>query len=341
VKRALVVGLAGLAGTVGYAFFDLRRAMFAWTAAFGLGMATALAAMILVFVFHLAHAQWWLAVRRPLVACAATIPLYVVFFLPIAATLPAVHVTSTIEHQRIWHERSFFLARSAFYLVTWSILAMLTRRNDARRFAAPGILVIAFTSLFASFDWLMSLEPDWVSDVYGLTVLSAGAVSAMATVAVAARKTEGVTPDHAHAIGRLLLTTILVEGYIAFFQLLIVWLADLPRDVGFFVARSAGSWAIVTGLLVALKLGVPFVLLLSRALKRRAWAVAGIGAWLVVMSALEFAWLVVPSSGGRLSWLDALPFFAVIGLSCAYAMRVGETPAEEPALREALRYRSP
>lgn len=375
VLAPLAIGVAAAAGTGAYAAVDLRRAMAAFTAAYGFGVATALGAMVLAFALHLAHAKWWLVVRRPFVAAAGTLPLFIVLFVPIALSLSRIypwqsppngleeHVIRALEHQRTWNHPRLFLARAALYLLAWSALAIALRRvharfdqggvaaeealASARRLAAPGLLVVGFTGTFAAFDWFMSTQPGWVSDVYGLVVLTSGASAAIAIVGVATflAPRVGVRPDHVHAIGRLMLMSIILWAYVAFFQLLLIWLADLPREVGFFRARAAGSWAVVDAILVVGRFGLPFLLLLSRPWKRRAGVVAAIGAWLVLMTALDFAWLVLPSFGARLSWADALPFVAVGALACAYGVHLHGEPSPEPVsakpVREALRYESP
>ena len=387
----LGIGLGAGALTIAYAALDPRRALVAWIAAYGLCVASVVAAMVVVMVLHLTGARWWLVLRRVVLAAAGTAPVLVLLFVPIGAAFSLVYpwsstppglpepVDAALEHQRAWNHPAFFLARSAVYLATWTTFAILLRRADAahvasaspeiaqreRRLGAIGLPLTAFTLTFAAFDWLMSLQPGWTSNVFGVYVFTSGLVTAIAAIAIATwlvarsdgREAEngaprgGVAPDHVHALGRLLLMAVVLWTYIGFFQLLLVWIANLPHEVAFYDVRARGSWTVVDVLLFAGRFALPFLALLSRPLKRRANLLAGVAAWLLVTSVLDFAWLVIPAAGGELAAADLLPFVCVPSLVWAYGahlVQVRRRQAEsrpdiaiDPALRDALRYRSP
>lgn len=382
----LVVGLAGAAGTIAFAAVDPRRALVSWIAAYGFGLSIALGGLALVMVMHATGAKWWRALRPVFYAVAGTTPLFALLFIPIGAGFASVYpwasppphldapLREALLHQQQWNAPLFFLARALFYLAIWTALSVLLRRADAasvahaseesaeteRRLGGVGLPILALTVTFASFDWFMSLEPAWTSNMYGVYVFTSGLLSALAAIAVgtwlAAGRglLDGVRADHLHALGRLMLMALILWAYIAFFQLLLYWIADIPREVTFYAARAHGMWAAVDWVLVFGRFALPFLLLLSRPLKRRPSMLAGVGVWLLLMGALDFAWLVLPSwYGARLSWPDAAPFACVTGLGWAYATHLAyargaarmrapdEAARREPGLREALRYRSP
>ena len=365
----LGIGLAAAGLTVAYAAYDTRRALVAWIAAYAFVVATVLAATILVMTLHVTGAHWWRVLRRVFVAVLGTAPLLPVFFLPIAASLELVypwesppsdlprHIERALAHQRVWNHPQVFLPRALLYLATWTVFAVLLRRADAaylkepspanarreRVISAVGLPIVSFTLTFAAFDWVMSLQPGWVSNIFGLYVFTSGLVSALAVIALgswlAMRNglTAGVGPDHFHAVGRLTLMAVILWTYIAFFQLLLVWVANLPAEVSFYAMRSRGAW---TGMDVVLFLGrfvFPFLILLSRSLKRSPSFLAAAGIWLVVTTALDFEWLVVPAGGHALSFADAAPFVCIFALTWAYGAhlvyvrgRAPRTPRSSP-----------
>ena len=51
--------------------------------------------------------------------------------------------------------------------------------------SAGGLLAYGLTITFASFDWLMSLEPHWFSTIYGVLIIGGQGLSAMAFLIVA------------------------------------------------------------------------------------------------------------------------------------------------------------
>ena len=106
-------------------------------------------------------------------------------------------------------------------------------------------------------------------------------------------------------------------GYIAFSQYLLVWGADLPREVGWFLPRLRGTWGLVAWSLVGLHFAVPFVLLLQRPIKRAPGRLAAVAALLLAMHYVELLWLVVPSRALAFGWLDlAVP----LGLGALWAL---------------------
>ena len=378
------IGIAAGALTIAYALYDARRALLAWIAAYGFVVATVVAAMMMVMVMHVTGARWWLVLRSVFLAIAGSAPLLILLFVPIGAAFSIVypwespppdlpeHVEEVMQHRRVWNQPGFFLARSAIYLAVFTAFAVLLRRKDAahrarpspeiarseRTLSAVGLPVMAFALTFAAFDWLMSLEPGWTSNIFGVYVFTSGLVSAMSVIAIGAwlaaeagLVSDEVRPDHFHAVGRLMLMAVILWAYIGFFQLLLVWIADLPSQVAFYGARSRGSWGAVDVVLFLGRFVLPLFVLLSRPLKRNPARLAITAGWLVVMSVLDFAWLAIPATGARLAAVDFLPFISASALVWAYAAHlvyVRGRPAErraetarDPALQEALRYRSP
>jgi hypothetical protein len=377
---ALVVAALGAIGVVTEALHDPARALLAWVAAYGFGVGTALGALLLAMIFHVTGARWPLVLRPRLMSVATTLPIFAVLFVPIALGLHQVFpwardtshleapVQAVLEHQRMWNEPTFFLARSGFYLATWSFLALLLRRADAahdrapstltrarqRRISGAGLPIVALTMTFASFDWFMSLEPGWVSNAYGLYFFCGGLVSAISLVAIlawASQRSESedtsLGPSHFHALGRLMLMSVVLWAYIGFFQFMLVWVGDLPREVTFFVARSRGSFLVIDAVLVLGHFVLPFLALLPRPAKRRAGTLAVIAGWLVLMDAVDVAWLVLPAGGDHVRLLDAAPFLVVSGLAFAHGARRFGTralrtngAARDPELVESLEYTS-
>ncbi len=382
VFTSLAVAALGGVGVLVAALIDPARALLAWVAAYGFALATVLGALILVMIFHVTRATWPMILRPLLMATCATMPIFALLFVPIAigtrllypwarpeaATFQgeplSVEISEALEHQRSWNQPTFFLVRAAVYLATWIALAVLLRRSDLargrepegavglrqRRISAAGLPVVAFTLTFAAFDWFMSLEPGWVANMYGLYFFAGGLASAVSLVTLLAwastnsGRVVGARPDHFHALGRLMLMATVFWAYIAFFQLMLVWIADLPRESSFYIARSRGAFSSFDALLLFGHFIVPFLALLSRPLKRRPDLLTVIAAWLILMEAVDVAWLVLPSRSAGVSVLDLAPFLVVGGIAVAYGKgRLMGTarPDLDATLTESLEYRSP
>src|SRR5207247_9801751 len=134
---------------------------------------------------------------------------------------------------------AFALARTVGY---WAVLIgvgeslrSLSMQRDATRrlrvLTAAGIPLVALTVTFASFDWMMSTDASWVSSIYGLYVFAGGLVAALALlVVIASRRArtgsagEGAS-ESLDALGKLLLMAVLLWGYVAYMQYLVIWIA--------------------------------------------------------------------------------------------------------------------
>lgn len=357
-KIGLLLAGAGALGCALGAALDPRHTLFAWLAAFASALSAVLAALVLVMVLHVVRARWWLVLRPVLMRVVGTLPAFVVLFLPIAIGRSELHPALFASHQRAWASAPFFFARAAVYFGAWLTLRALLGRADEineraptserperfeaqRRVSGAGLPVLAFTIHFAAVDWLMAIVPGWTSTAFGLYVFVGGLVAAIALLAVL--RGPDVGPPHVHAIGRLLLMAVILWAYIAFFHLLLIWIADIPRESAFYAARARGPFAGMSAVLVLGHFVLPFFLLLSRSFKRSAVALSLLGGFLLVMHAVDLAWLVLPQVGD-VRVLDAAPFLFVYGALVAFAARKGrrvERPVVDPVLRDALGYRSP
>jgi hypothetical protein len=378
IAAALLVGAGGLAlCALGFAS-DPRQALFSWLAAWVYGLTIALGALIFVMIGHVTAAGWFVALRRLTETIAASLPLFALLFLPLAlgleklypwvAPAPSLDARSLelIAHRRPYLNVPFFLGRAALYFAIWGGVAALLRRWSLRQDEAPAPALTArsralaagamppvgLALAFASFDWIMSLTTKFESSIFGVYTFAGAILAALALVVIAsflARRAgllpAGVSASHDYALGRLLLTFVVFWAYIAFSQLVIVWLADLPEELGWYRARFAGSWAPVGVFLLVGHFAMPFLLLLSYRLKRRAAALAAVAAWLLFAHYVDVYWLVLPAlheAGARPHWLDLAALAGVIGPATAFTLfRLrghALVPKNDPALAASLRY---
>jgi hypothetical protein len=368
-RRCVVWGLAlaavGGAGVLAEATLAPRRALFAWIAAYGFIASVALGALLLVMIMQVAHATWFVVLRPLCGAIASVVVVLAPLFVPLALGIRAVYpwarplglldedVREAVALELGWMNPRFFLVRSLIYLGTWSTLSIALRRDAARGvLSAPGIPIVAFTLTFAAFDWILSLNAGWTSDIFGLYVFAGGFSAALGTLAVLAwlARRAGILPDEVrpdtfHALGRVLLTSVILWTYIAFVQLLLIWIGNLPHEISFYLARSRGDWKVFDFILFFGRFLGPFFALLSRPLKRDPALLALVGAWIVLMNAVDFEWLVLPALSERFSLLDIAPFAAALGSSFAFgAWRFfshAKVPTQDPDFAESLHYESP
>jgi hypothetical protein len=369
------LGLASLA--LGLAV-DPSRVWFSYLAAWFYGAGICIGALIFLMAAHVSKASWLVITRRPLEAIVAALPLYLLLFLPIAFGLSHLYpwasptggldpaLRHSIEHKRPYLNPPFFVARTLGYFAVLggigAVLRAWSRANDdaprllllrrMRAVSGAGLPLVALVLTWASFDWVMSLEPEYSSTIFGLYVFAGAFAAAIALLSLmlwVLRTTGGpgvaATADHMQALGRLLFAMVAFWAYMAFSQLLIFWIADLPEEAGFYRLRTAGTWSIVDCALILGHFVVPFFALLNRHWKRSARYIAIASAWMLAMHFVDVYWLVLPvhdPMGARPHWLDLGALLFVGGLSCAWIVRshssAAPLPRHSPGASEGLHY---
>jgi hypothetical protein len=203
-------------------------------------------------------------------------------------------------------------------------------RDNSARFkavAGPGIILYAFTISFAGIDWVMSLDPSWISTIYGLLFVAGELISALCFAVVIERilfkykpMSELLRPDFVHDHGKFMLTFVMVWAYFSFSQWLIIWAGNLPEEITWYIRRLHGGWGEVGLFLVVFQFFVPFFLLLSRPLKRDITRLVWLAVWLICVRYIDLFWLIEPnfSTSFHVTWADLLIPFAMGGLWLAY-----------------------
>jgi hypothetical protein len=376
---AAAVGVAGMAAFALLAGGDPRRAWAGYLVAFFFFLTVALGGLFFVLVHHVTRAGWGVVVRRLAEHLAATLPLFALLFAPLALGAEqlfpwfdgaAAAGDELLAAKAPWLAPGFFWARAALYLGCWGLLAWWFRRRSLAQDAAgdpaitrrlqalsaPALLVFAVTITFASFDWIMSLDPHWYSTIFGVYVFAGSAMAVFATLALAAmflergRRRGGplaglVNAEHYHDLGKLLFAFVVFWAYIAFSQFMLIWYGNLPEETVWYAHRWEHGWRGVSIALAVVHFAIPFFALLPRATKRRRGLLAAAALWLLAAHYLDLYWLVMPavspeSPAPGLAHLAA--FAGVGGLFVAVWARlvVGRAviPLGDPRLAESLSF---
>ena len=325
-QRALIVGVVALlAGAVG-AVMNLDQFFRSWLVGFLFCLSLSLGSLALLMLQHLSGGQWGMVGRRIFEAGSRLLPVVAILAVPViigiprlfAWAQPGAEANHIIHQKQLYLNTPFFIARVVIYFVFWTgVMWMLNKwsaeqdsgqavtKNDSIRFrtvSAPGLLFLVITVTFASVDWVMSLEPEWFSTIFGLLTIAGYGLTALAfTIVVLAAvdgdKLEGslLTPRHFHDLGKLLLAFVMLWAYLSFSQFLIIWSGNLPEEIPWYIARIRGSWGFVAILLVLGHFFLPFFMLLSAGLKKKSGTLAKVAIWVLVMRLVDLIWYVAPS----------------------------------------------
>ena len=224
-----------------------------------------------------------------------------------------------------------------------------------RRLSAGGMPFIALALTFAAFDWMMSLNPTWFSTIFGVYWFAGSfgaALSLLAMVTYHAGRhnlfSGGMNIEHTHSIGKLMLAFTAFWTYIAFSQLLLIWIAGLPEETPFYITRFGPGWRGMGVFLIIGHFFAPFGALLSRSLKRNPKYLAITGFCILLVHLVDIYWLIMPTlypDGVTFHWTQPVAFLGVGGLAIAFGVSRlrGKLPIpmRDPYLAESLRYRQP
>lgn len=324
-----------------------RAYLFAFTFWTGLSVGS----LALLMLQHLTGGGWGLVIRRVLEASTRVLPLIAILFIPIV--IGASYVYPWIDHEKAvklgdktkYLNLPFFSVRAIFYFGVWLTLAFLLNRWSLaqdrtadheytklmRNISGPGMVLLIITITFASVDWYMSLEPEWFSTIYGFLFVAAWAVSALAfviaTMALLSKRqplNQIVAPMHFHDLGKLLLALVMLWAYFAFSQFLIIWSSNLPEETGWYIVRMHGTWgALIVGVIV-LHFAFPFLMLLSRSLKRDPSKLIIVALMILLMRVIDLLWMIEPAFSHEkfhISWMHLVGLIGIGGLWFALFLR--------------------
>ncbi|PYQ15678.1 MAG: hypothetical protein DMF80_08255 [Acidobacteria bacterium] len=373
-RTALVAGGAGVGLSLLGAVFDLGQFLRSWLFAELFWTGVAVGCLSLLMINHMTGGVWGLVIRRLLEAGGRTVPLLAILFLPIALGLPRIYewarpevvaADPVLQMKRPYLNVPFFLLRAVFFFAAWSALAHFLSRwsgeldrtgslRVARRLrglSGGGLLILGLTITFSAVDWAMSLDPHWFSTIYGIVFMVGQALSAMALVIVLLARLRGeepfaeaVRPQVVHDLGKLMLAFVMLWAYVNFSQFLIIWSGNLPEEAPWYILRLHGGWQGIALLVLLFHFVLPFLLLLSRDLKRSAPTLARVAGALFLVRLVDLYWLVAPDlhhhGALRVSWTDVTAPVGVGGIWLfwlARELRVRPLlPQRDPDLEEFL-----
>ena len=372
-SRATVAGGILLLASIVGAFFNPQQFFRSYLMGYLFWIGLTLGAMALVMVQYLTGGAWGVVTRRPLESAMRTLPVLAVLFVPILIGIPwlygwahadIVAGDAVLRHRHPLMNPLAFIVRAIIYFAIWLVFAhLLTKWSDDEdrhgnrlrwlaAISAPGLIVYTFTMTFASVDWAQSLVDNWASTIWGFLFIVGQGLTAMSfaivVLALLARRapmTGVVKPRHFHDLGKLLFMFVMLWAYLAFSQLLIVWSGNLTHEIPWYLPGFKTSWGWVGVALICLQFLLPFLLLLSRDIKRNPTALCTVVGIIIAMRFVDLFWIVMPSfhpAGFRVHWLNFSLPLAIGGVwIAAYLwdlLRRPLLPLQAPNLGEALSY---
>lgn len=215
----------------------------------------------------------------------------------------------------------FFLIRAFIFIGGWALYSTLTRKysyrqdieteNDKKtqlhkkivKASAAFLVFYIITESVSSWDWIMSLDPHWYSTLFGWYVFSSSFVSGITVITLITiyLKSKGllefVNKSHLQDLAKFMFAISIFWGYLWFSQFMLIWYANIPEEVTYFIQRINDYNLPFFGMLV-LNLILPLVILMSADHKKVNWIVVFIGFVILFGHYLDFFNMIMPATVG-------------------------------------------
>lgn len=371
---ALVLGIMGLLLSL-LSLSDKHQFFFGYLTNVLFFTSISLGCLFFVLIQFLTRAGWSVVVRRVAEQLMVLLPVLFVFFLPIFLGIHELYHWSHAEEVARDHLLQvkapylnvfWFCVRAMVYWAVWIFFSVYYFKNSTdqdttantaitiklQRISAVGILLFALSLTFASFDWIMSLNPHWYSTIFGVYFFAGSVVSALCVISLIClllRKlgylSQTITVEHYHDLGKLIYGFNIFWTYIGFSQYFLIWYANIPEETMWYLDRWQGDWKCVSLILFFGHFVIPFIVFMSHHVKRNLVAHACVALWLLAMHWVDIFWMVVPNGGHEkihIGWVEPASLLGIGGILLFLLLgklkKNSLVPKGDPRLVESLNF---
>ena len=246
------------------------------------------------------------------------------------------HYDSIIAGKEAYLNGSFFIIRTIIYLLGWNYFAKKLRALSVLEDKEVGTAIhfksvstsawfmvfFAVTSAMASWDWIMSIDPHWFSTIFGWYVFAEWGAIGFTTILLFTLylKRQGyledVNENHIHDLGKWIFAMSLVWTYMWFSQFMLIWYANIPEEVTYFMARlEVENYKFLFWFSMIINFIAPIILLMSRDAKRNNGRLIFVGCVILVGHWINSYLLVTPGTLGTHGHIG----FVEIGMGLGFA----------------------
>jgi len=385
--RNLALGVGGICSiillVVALLFKDqTETALRAYLLGFMFSCGLGVGGLGILILQYLTGGAWGVVIRRVVEACSRTIPVLAALFIPIAVGVSSLYEWSHLQDDPVIQHRGWYLtwggfvARAAVYFILWIVMQYLLNDWSARQdksadyeesakwlgkataFCGPTMVIFVLVVSFAAIDWTMTLDPHWFSTIWGFLYVAGWALSCFSFAVVILAYLSDKAPmnrilgkRHFHDIGKLMLALVMVWAYFNFSQFLIIWSGNIPEETVWFLARMKNGWGWVGLILILFHFAFPYLVLLSRDIKRNAKYLALMAVFIMLLRIVDVFYHIAPSpstTGAEELHFNAFWILYILGplgvggLWLAYFLyQLGQrplVPVKDPFLENAIEH---
>jgi hypothetical protein len=293
------------------------RAGAGWVAGFVFVAGIPIGSLGWLLIHRLTGGRWGALLAPAFRPASTLLPALTVLAIPLLVAMPALFpwlhptvVESSVS--TLYLNAPSFVARTVIILFGLTVFALLLPARQVRGaiFGALGLIFYGIAMTFAGVDWILALEPPFMSTSIGVTVIATQLLSALAFAALTACPEEEAGRRD---LAGLLLALCLAVLYLNYMAFVVLWYGDVPAKIFWLDQRAASPWWWLT--IVAMLLGtvIPSLALMFGRVRGHRLALQIVAAVTLAGLALYDAILIVPKFGAAALVTGAI---ASIGIAC-------------------------
>jgi hypothetical protein len=259
---------------------------------------------------------------------------------------------------------TFWLIRAAVFLIGWNLYRYISRKNCLAqdesndntyykknfKLSAGFLVFFIVTESIMSWDWLMSFDPHWFSTLFGWYVFASFFVSGITTISMvtlylkAKGYLENVNSSHIHDLSKFMFGISVFWTYLWFSQFMLIWYANIPEEVTYFITRINDYNLPFFGAVV-MNFVFPLLVLINTDFKRIAPIIVGAGIVILLGHYIDFFNMVMPATVGDqwfigVSEIASVLFFLGLFIFVVFTAlsKVPLTPKRNPFIEESKHF---
>lgn len=211
----------------------------------------------------------------------------------------------------------FWIIRAAIFLIGWNLYRYYSRKNCLAqdesnddsfykknfKMSAGFLVFFIVTESIMSWDWIMSVDPHWFSTLFGWYVFSSFFVSSITVIALVTLylKSKGylehVNTSHIHDLAKFMFGFSVFWTYLWFSQFMLIWYANIPEEVTYFITRIELYNLPFFGAVV-MNFLFPILILINTDFKRISWILVMAGVVILLGHYIDFFNMIMPATVG-------------------------------------------
>ena len=293
-------------------------------------MLISLGALTFYAIQQVAQAGWSPVLFRVMQGITAYLPVgsVIFFIILILSGLHFNHLFPWLDPEVVAHDKiiqnkagylnfPFWIIRAFVFLLGWNLYRYFSRKNCLaqdestdnsfykKNFNISAMFLVFFivTESIMSWDWIMSIDPHWFSTLFGWYVFASFFVSGITTICMVTLylKSKGylenVNTSHIHDLAKFMFGISVFWTYLWFSQFMLIWYANIPEEVTYFVTRIEKYNLPFFGAIV-MNFVFPILILINTDFKRITWVLVMAGIVILSGHYIDFFNMIMPSSVG-------------------------------------------